>query len=150
MELGIGAYLLIGAFLLVGIGLIWLGIWLVTRMYGKHSVEISAECIDINIHDSYHETRDDDGLTTVVVKDLKLPIYRYWYHGKEYVSQPILASNRKGYKPQLGKCYIRINPAHPERIYSTERKAAAKLLVGIGIMYLAIVVIAVAIVLPNI
>lgn len=40
--------ILLGLFFGIGIILILLGIWFVARMYGRHSIEMDAECIDIS------------------------------------------------------------------------------------------------------
>ncbi|MDO4619336.1 MAG: hypothetical protein Q4B09_01830 [Lachnospiraceae bacterium] len=73
--------------------------------------------------------------------DTKRPVYKYWYNGQYYTSAPMLRSNRKGYRPEYGKCRIRINPDHPEKVYSSERKYAAIILILIGSLYLLMVLI---------
>ena len=124
-------------FIILGIGLIGLGIWILAKMYGRHSVEVDAECVDISSKTVYwgiwpHRHH----LNT------KVPTYHYWYSGKEYIGQSTLRSGRSGYRPKLGPCKIRINTEHPERIYSTERKAAAAILILVGSIYLIVVVVA--------
>lgn len=122
--------------LIIGLGvmLILLGIWLVARMYGRHSVEVDAECIDIS-----SKTVSCGIQPRTYYLNAKAPVYRYWFRGAAYLGQPLLRSNRPGYRPKLGPCKIRINPKHPEKVYSTERKYAAGILIGIGVFYLVLV-----------
>ncbi len=132
------SYVLLFVFTAVGVLLIGLGTWIHRRMYGKHSVEVRAECIDVNVEDYQSGFKPED---YTYYKNTNRPVYKYTYDGKEYISQPFLQSNRPGYNPQTGPCTIRINPDHPERVYSTERKYAAMILDGIGIVYLVIALI---------
>lgn len=129
-------FLFLLPFLVFGIAFIVVGIWITARMFGKHSVEVKAECIDIIQHNAVHEDIRPGRQTTYV--GAKVPVYHYWYKGKEYTSRPTLVSNRPGYHPQLGPCTIRINPAHPEKVYSTERKSITGIFLFIGILYIVL------------
>ncbi len=130
--------LIVSIFVIIGMFLIGLGIWIDRRAYGKHSVEVEAECIHVE-HEDY---RTGVGVSdSTYLHDAKLPVYRYWYNGQYYTSTPMLRSNRRGYNPQLGKCRIRINPDHPEKVYSSERKFASRILIGIGSGYLIMIAI---------
>ena len=95
-------WLLFGLFFFVGVGLIIIGIWLVARMYGKHAVEIYAECIEVDERNQFVEAYGGEFSSTVEFKGAKLPMYRYYYCGKEYISAPKLRTNRKKYHPVLG------------------------------------------------
>lgn len=130
--------ILLGLFFGIGIILILLGIWFVARMYGRHSIEMDAECIDIS-----SETTGYGVFPRTYSLNAKAPVYRYWFRGTAYIGQPLLRSNRPGYRPKLGPCKIRINPKHPERVYSSERKHVAGIMIGIGLLYLVLVVVAV-------
>ncbi len=130
--------ILFALFALVGIFLIGLGIWIQARAYGRHSVEVEAECIEIEESDYKDRT---DPQNPVYMRNVKQPVYRYWYQSQYYTSAPVLKSNRPGYRPKLGPCKIRINPDHPERVYSSERKTAAVILIAIGCLYLVMVVV---------
>ncbi len=125
-------------FTVLGIFLIGLGIGIQRRAYGKHSVEVEAECIEVMREDYKTGVSTSD---STYLHNAALPVYRYWYNGQYYTSSPLLRSNRRGYRPQLGKCMIRINPDHPERVYSSERKFAAAILIFIGSIYLLMVLI---------
>ncbi len=120
-------------FLVVGIFLLVLGIMIRQRMYGKHSVAIDAICIEVEEND----VKTNDG----IMYGAKRPLYRYEYNGKQYTSSPSLQSDRTEYQPKLGKCRIRINPNHPERVYSTERRFVSDILIGIGTAYIMITII---------
>ena len=133
------AILLLGLFVLFGIAFIGIGIWVMVRMYGKHSVEVDAECVDISVTTETTGVRPADYTHYM---NVKRPVYRYWYDGKQYEGMPFLSSNRPGYRPTLGPCKIRINPDFPQKIYSSERKFVAALFIGIGLLYVAISVVA--------
>ncbi len=130
--------LVFAIFFVLGIFLIGLGIWIQARAYGRHSVEVDAECVEVEESD-YKTSADPADYT--YMKDAKRPVYRYWYQGQYYTSAPMLRSNRPGYHPQLGACKIRINPDHPERVYSSERKFASIILIGIGSLYIIMVIV---------
>ncbi len=129
---------LLGLFVLIGLFLIGLGVWIQRRAYGKHSVEVKAECIEV-IHEDYKTSIDPTDYT--YLRDARRPVYRYWYNGQYYTSAPLLRSNRRGYRPMTGKCRIRIHPDHPERVYSPERKFASGILILIGSVYILMVII---------
>lgn len=131
-------HILLGLFFGAGIFLILLGIWFVARMYGRHSIEVDAECIDIP-----SETVGYGVFPRTYHLNAKAPVYRYWFRGTIHIGQPLLRSNRLCYRPKLGHCKIRINPQHPEKVYSPERKHVAGIMIGIGVLYLALVVVAV-------
>ncbi len=126
-----------------GMMMVLIGILIWRRLWGNNSVEVAAECIDRNAHTAVIGM----GMDRTYYPNAKKPIYRYWYAGKEYISGPLLASNRPGYQPKLGRCTIRINPNHPERVYSPERKFAALILISIGVMWLLAAVL-MAVLLP--
>ena len=131
-------HILSALFLGAGIILVLFGIWFVARMYGRHSIEVDAECIDIS-----SETTGYGVFPRTYYLNAKAPVYRYWFRGTAYIGQPLLRSNRPGYRPKLGPCKILINPKHPERVYSSERKHVAGIMIGIGLLYLVLVVVAV-------
>ncbi|MCD7822157.1 MAG: DUF3592 domain-containing protein [Clostridiales bacterium] len=131
-------YLLLLPFFVLGVFLILLGVWIGARMYGKHSVEVDAECVDVSTETVRMGTGPGD---YTYYKDARLPVYRYRYNGVMYTSQPVLRSNRRGYRPALGPTTIRVNPEHPERVYSPERKYVRILLVSIGGAYVVLSVI---------
>ncbi|MCD8147269.1 MAG: DUF3592 domain-containing protein [Clostridiales bacterium] len=137
MNVTVGYFLLL-LFLVLGILLILLGVWLVARMYGSHSTEVEAECIDISIETVRMGTGPGE---YTYFKDAKAPVYRYRYNGVVYTSQPLLRSNRRGYRPVSGPARIRINPEHPERVYSPERKYVRVILVSIGGAYVLLSVV---------
>ncbi len=137
MGVAFGYFLLL-LFLALGVFLILLGIWVVARMYGTHSAEVEAECIDISTETVRMGTGPGD---YTYFKDAKAPVYRYRYNGVVYTSQPILRSNRRGYRPTPGPARIRINPDHPERVYSPERKYVRIILVSIGGAYVVLSVV---------
>ncbi|MCD8190061.1 MAG: DUF3592 domain-containing protein [Clostridiales bacterium] len=137
MNVTVG-YVLLLLFLVLGAFLILLGVWVVARMYGNHSTEVEAECIDISIETVRMGTGPGE---YTYFKDAKAPVYRYQYNGVVYTSQPILRSNRRGYRPVPGPTRIRINPEHPERVYSPERKYVRVILVGVGSAYVLLSVV---------
>lgn len=119
-----------------GILLLTVGILIISRLYGKRSVEVDAECLDVDIHDVHMSSLSTHDHT--VYRNTKNPVYRYYYNGKEYTSSPLLRSNRPGYHPQVGHCKIRINPDKPEIVYSSERKFAGAILIIIGASWLCV------------
>ena len=118
--------------------LIAIGIGLLIRMYGRRSVEVDAECIDIS-----SKTVHVGAFPSTKYHNTNVPVYRYRYQGQEYISQPVLRSNRPGYHPKTGPCRIRIDRRHPEKVFSSERKAVAGLLIGMGSLYIVAMVVAV-------
>lgn len=130
--------LLLSAFLLGGALLILLGLLIWRRLWDCGSVEVPAECVDLNIHTEMLGTVSD----RTYFPNSRRPVYRYRYEGQEYCSSPLLSSNRSGYEPALGRCTIRINPEHPEKVYSPERKFAALVLIGIGSMWIVVAALA--------
>lgn len=92
------AILLLGFFVLFGIAFIGVGIWVMVRMYGKHSVEVDAECVDISVTTETTGVRPADYTHYM---NVKRPVYRYWYDGKQYEGMPFLSSNRPGYRRLL-------------------------------------------------
>lgn len=129
----IGA-VLFGVFLLVGGFLILLGVLIWRKLWNGCSVEVEAECIDIGLHTEALGT----GPERTYFPNAKRPVYRYVYQGRRYESGPKLSSNRRGYQPELGRCTIRIDAKHPEKVYSPERKFAALILISIGVLWLAV------------
>lgn len=138
MEVHRMALGLVLVFAVLGVALVVAGIWIIARMYGKHAVEVEAECVDVAV--GTLEMGSSPGEKTCFWK-VKRPHYRYYYEGTVYCSQPLLQSNRPGYHPQKGPCTIRINPDHPERVYSSERKFAGGILIVIGSGYLLMLLI---------
>lgn len=118
--------------------LIAIGVRLLVCMYGRRSVEVDAECIDIS-----SKTVHVGAFPSTKYHNTKAPVYRYRYQGQEYISQPVLRSNRPGYHPKTGPCRIRIDRRHPEKVFSSERKAVAGLLIGMGILYIIATAVAV-------
>lgn len=129
--------ILLSVFGIGGVMMVLLGILIWRKLWGDNSVEVAAECIDRNAHTAVIGM----GMDRTYYPDAKKPKYRYWYGGKEYISGPVLASNRPGYQPQPGRCTIRIDPNHPERVYSPERKFAALILIAIGVIWLLVAVL---------
>lgn len=128
-------YLYLGFVTALGLALTIFGIHVTAKMYGKHSVEVEAECIGVKVGD------ETIGISPRYRKhyfDVKKPVYRYWYRGKEYIGSPTLTSNRPGYSPKAGPCKIRINPDRPESIYSSERKFVSAILISIGISFMVL------------
>lgn len=121
----------------LGIILIGIGIVLLAQMYGPWSTKVDAECIDVS-----GKSVSLGVFPRTHYRNTKAPMYRYWYGGKEYLGQPLLRSNRPGYHPKLGPCEIRINSKHPEKVYSSERKSVAGMMIGIGALYLVMEFIA--------
>lgn len=118
--------------------LIAIGVRLLVRMYGRRSVAVDAECIDVS-----SKTVHVGAFPSTKYRNTKAPVYRYRYQGKEYISQPVLRSNRPGYRPKTGPCRIRIDRRHPEKVFSSERKAVVGLLIGMGSLYIVAMVVAV-------
>lgn len=125
--------LLIG-FFLGGILMILLGFLIWRRLWDCGSVEVDAECIDVHQQTVALGTGSD----RTFIPNAKRPVYRYYYEGKHYTASPLLASNRPGYAPVPGACKVRINRKHPEKIYSPERRFAARILIAIGAMWVVI------------
>lgn len=125
--------ILLSVFFFGGAFMILLGSLIGRRLRDSGSVEVEAECIDLGVHTAVIGT----GTDKTRFPGARCPRYRYTYRGKQYVSGPKLASNRPGYQPALGRCTIRINPGHPEKVYSPERRFAALLLIGIGAAWIA-------------
>lgn len=123
-----------------GIILLIAGILIISRLHGNRSVEVEAECLGVDIRDIQIGTNPSDRTT---YHNAKRPIYRYSYHGQEYVSSPLLSSNRPGYHPKPGFCKIRINPDKPEKVYSSERKFAGTILIIIGISWILVTILVV-------
>lgn len=123
-------------FPLAGTILIIAGILTISRLYGKRSVEVDAECLGVNIKDVHMGI--GAGYEHTVYHNTKNPVYRYYYNGKEYISSPLLSSNRPGYHPETGYCKIRINPNKPQKVYSSERKFAGAILIIVGAGWLLI------------
>lgn len=132
IRLSLSAVAALGGLLIV------ISIGLLIRMYGRRSVEVDAECIDIS-----SKTVHVGAFPSTKYRNTKAPVYRYRYQGKEYISQPVLRSNRPGYHPKTGPCRIRIDRRHPEKVFSSERKAVAGLLIGMGSLYIVAMVVAV-------
>lgn len=105
-------------FLFGGLAMIIGGILVISRLYGNRSYEADAECT----------------IPNAFYPNPQRPIYRYTYNGKEYKSSPVTVSNRPRYRPVPGPCKIRINPHHPEIIYSAERKFSGTILIFLGIL----------------
>lgn len=129
--------ILLAVFLFGGILLVLLGILIWRRLWGGNSVEVEAECIDLNVHTATLGFSTD----RTYFPNSKRPVYRYYYEGRQYIASPRLSSNRPGYNPELGRCTIRINPKHPQKVYSPERKSAAIILIGIGAAWIAVAVL---------
>lgn len=132
------------AFLLIlfpvgGIILTIAGILIISRLYGKRSVEVDAECLGVNIKDVHMGSSPNDDQT--IYHNTQTPVYRYTYQGKQYTSSPLLSSNRPGYHPETGYCKIRINPNKPEKVYSSERKFAGVILMIIGVSWVLVPVL---------
>lgn len=119
------------------------GIHTIGKLNDKHSAEIEAECIGIEVKDVCIGNEPGDRTR---YKDTRRPIYRYHYKGKEYTSSPMIASNRPGYKVEKGYCKIRINPKHPETVYSPERRMVGIILICIGAVWKLISVAAVLVI----
>lgn len=117
-------------FLVLGAGLIIGGFYMTRVLHGHGSVEVEARCIYVEKKD---EVVTGVGNRHYRFRNVKVPMYEYYYEGRRYVSSPMLHSNRPGYQPQEGPCRIFIHPGQPEKVYSSERKAAGMLLSGIGI-----------------
>ncbi len=126
------ALLIFAIFTVIGAFLLWLGIFIIARMYGRHSVEVEAECIEVEVATVRMGSVGDRSY----MPNTKRPVYRYYYEGQQYTSAPLLRSNRPGYRPEPGPCTIRINPAKPHKVYSPERKFAGGILIAIGAVYL--------------
>ena len=121
-------WILVSVFLVGGIALVLLG-WLIWRkLWGNHSVQVQAMCVGVNVS----TVRTGVGLQHTHYQGAKRPVYEYEYQGIKYTGSPLMVSNRKGYRPEPGPCTIRINPKHPERVYSSERKFAALVLIFVG------------------
>lgn len=131
-------FAIIGIFALLGVAIIILGIGLLTQMYGRNSIEVDAECVDVSVRDVTM-----GALPRTRYRNTKAPVYRYQFQGREYIGQPILRSNRPGYRPKIGPCRIRIDRRHPEKVFSSERKAVAGLLIGMGVLYIIATAVAV-------
>jgi len=128
--------ILLSVFFIGGVLLVLLGILIWRKLWGNRSVEVEAECIDVDIHTEAIGT----GIDRTYFPNAKRPVYQYYYEGRQYTSSPLLASNRPGYKPAQGYCIIRINPKHPEKIYSPERKFVALILIIIGVAWIFVAV----------
>lgn len=119
-------------FFVLGVGMIVGAVHMIRVLHGHGAVEVEARCI-------YVETKDEMvkgvGNQHYRFLNVKIPTYEYYYEGKRYVSEPMLHSNRPGYQPQEGPCRIFINPRQPQKVYSSERKAAGMILSGIGILF---------------
>ena len=111
------------AFFIGGIAVLW-------HSYGPGTAVVTAQCIDLGVHDWESSIHGD--FTTA--KDVKQPTYRYRYDGKEYTAQVAISSNRPGYSPSLGTAKIRISRKHPDRVISSENIwiAGLFLLFGVG------------------
>lgn len=120
----------------IGILLIIAGIGVLVRMY-RSSAVVDAECIEVR-----SEAVAVGAFPRTYYRDAKTPVYRYRYEGREYVGSPFLQSNRPGFHPQLGPCKVRISRKNPEKVFSSERKPVAVLLIGMGILYLIAVAVA--------
>lgn len=120
----------------IGILLIIIGVVMLVHIYFS-SVVVDAECINIS-----SSTVSIGAFPRTHYRNAKAPVYRYRYESREYVSSPIMRSNRPGYRPRLGMCKIRIGRKHPDRVFSSEQKPVAALLIGIGALYLVIEFIA--------
>lgn len=125
---------LLAAFFFVGALLVLLGVLIWRKLWNCCSVEVEAECIDLGLHTETIGVSPD----RTHFYGAKRPVYRYYYEGKRYESGPRLSSNRRGYRPELGSCTIRIDPNHPEKVYSPERRYAALMLILIGAMWLVL------------
>lgn len=121
-----------------GVIMVIAGILTITRLYGNRSVEVDAECIGITVRDMQMGLTPGERTT---YHNTKRPRYRYFYEGKEYISSPLLSSNRPGYRPETGYCKIRINPSKPEKVYSSERKFAGIILISIGSSWLLVTIL---------
>lgn len=121
-------------FFIIGLIILFIGLNLLKKLKDPYSIEIDAECIDINEKD----IKIGNDFDASYYHNAKTPIYRYYYNDIEYVSSPKLASNRKNYKPKLGHCIIRIDPNKPNIVYSNERKFVANILFGIGISWMLV------------
>lgn len=122
-------------FFILGMGLCLGGIRMILVLYGRNSIEVEAKCIRVDVRD---EVIHRVGNQHVRYKNVKVPTYEYYYEGKKYVASPLLHSNRSGYMPEEGYCRIFINPKHPDKVYSTERRMAGGILIGIGILWILI------------
>lgn len=116
----------------LGILLIIFGVAMLAHIYFS-SVVVDAECINIS-----SSTVSIGTFPRTHYRDAKAPVYRYRYDNREYVSSPIMRSNRPGYRPRLGMCKIRISRKHPDKVFSSEQKLAAALLIGMGALYLGV------------
>ena len=125
-------YILMGVFLGGGLLLIVIGLVLILRMYGSKSVAVEAWCVEVTSKTEVMGT----GTDRIYIHNAKKPVYRYYYNGQEYISSPLLSSNRKKYRPEPGPCVIRIHPDHPRRVYSPERKFAGGILIGVGVIWI--------------
>lgn len=125
----------------IGILLIIIGVAMLVRIYFS-SVVVDAECINIS-----SSIVSIGAFPRTHYRNAKAPVYRYQYENREYVSSPIMRSNRPGYRPRLGMCKIRISRKYPDKIFSSEQKLAAAFLIGMGVLYLGVVA-AVAMALP--
>ena len=120
-----------------GAFLIALGALILAPLYGWRSVEVEAECVDTIERNVEFGSAGD----RTVFPGARKPVYRYYYNGVRCTASPMLTSNRPGYHPERGWCTIRINPKHPERVYSSERRFAAAILMGIGACWIAAAVL---------
>lgn len=120
----------------LGLFMLLLGLWILSPLWGFRSVEVEAECVAVQTGTASLGKRPDK----TYYPDSKLPVYRYTYQGETYQSSPLLTSNRRGYKPKEGPCTVRINPMHPERVYSSERKFAAAILLSIGAIWIVLAI----------
>lgn len=136
------AIILISVFIVGGLLLIVLALWIWSKLWGKGSVQIDAECLDINVHTAKTGT----GINRTYFRNAKKPVYRYYYNGQEYISSPLLSSNRQGYQPETGYCKIWIHPRHPNKVYSYERKAVALILIFIGTLWMVLGIAAIFVV----
>ena len=133
-------WVLLGVFFGLGALMVVLGVLIWRKLWDNQSVQVPAQCIDVQ---NYTQTMGM-GYDKKHFYHVKKPVYRYYYQGQQYVSSPLLASNRPGYNPTPGPCVIRIDPKNPGKVYSPERKFAAIIVIAVGAVWILVALLGLA------